>query len=501
MISIAAWNVRGLNSVAHQHAVNQLVRDEKIQFLGILETRVQLRNVQSVRARMLPNWSWFDDYSAPGGRIWLAWNALEIGVEVLLTDEQFIHCRLLNKRMSTTCLISVVYGYCDPIPRRQLWGGLHSLSDNINDNPWCVLGDFNAIIEASESCGNSSDSTSAMADFRECILNTGLAHIPFTGCPFTWHNCSEGARSLWRRLDRILVNANWLCKWPQTSYVSVLPRTSDHSPIILTGEERRTTGGMFRFDNFLAGLPGFRGIVRDVWRHQIHGTRMYGLVCKLKALKGPLRALRKAKGDLSDNVRLAKEFLDKAQGLFERFRDDTLFHLVHWCRVIYCKTVEEETLMLRQRAKMNWSLHGDQCSKLFFSKINTRRASQRVYQITTTVGVRVTEPSQVAVEFLSFFQNLLGGVRQRRQLNLEFLQPHLKHRLTDDEANALLVPVSQEKSGLQCLTLPKTVRRGLTGTLRVFSRPPGRRLVTMFQRLWRSSLPRDCFLSSSMQRC
>ncbi|KAL0288048.1 UNVERIFIED_CONTAM: hypothetical protein Sradi_7109300 [Sesamum radiatum] len=124
------------------------------------------------------------------------------------------------------------------------------------------------------------------------------------------------------------------------------------------------------------------------------GRVCMGLVCKLKALKGPLRALRKAKGDLSDNVRLAKEFLDKAQGLFERFRDDTLFHLVHWCRVIYCKSRGGDT--------------------------HAPPASQDEL-------------------------NLLGGVRQRRQLNLEFLQPHLKHRLTDDEANALLVPVSQEE--------------------------------------------------------
>ncbi|KAL0402145.1 UNVERIFIED_CONTAM: hypothetical protein Slati_4244400 [Sesamum latifolium] len=170
---------------------------------------------------------------------------------------------------------------------------------------------------------------------------------------------------------------------------------------------------------------------------------MYGMVCKLKALKGPFRALRKAKGDLSDNVRLAKEYLEKAQGLLDRFKDDVLLQLVQCCRIIYCKAVELEASMLRQRAKMNWVQYGDQCSKLFFSKINTRRAKQRIYQITSSDGAILTEPNQVAAEFLSFFQSLLGGVRQRRSLNLEFLQPHLKHTLTEEEANAMITPVTQ----------------------------------------------------------
>ncbi|KAL0293843.1 UNVERIFIED_CONTAM: hypothetical protein Sradi_6917400 [Sesamum radiatum] len=299
---------------------------------------------------------------------------------------------------------------CDPSRRRQLWGGLQGLADNISEVPWCVLGDFNATLDVNESCGRTSDSNTAMADFREFISNVGLVHPPFTGCPFTWHNCSEGDRSLWRRLDRALVNPIWFNQWPQTTYFCALPRTSDHSPIILRGAARQSVqGGIFRFDNVLAKHPKFLSMVQGVWRHHIHGTLMYGLVCKLKALKGPFRALRKVNGDLSDNVSAAKEFLDKAQGLLDDFKEDILLQLVQCCRVIYCKTVEMEATMLRQRAKMNWVQHGDQCSRLFFSRINLRRARQRVYQITSSAGNIETEPPQIAAEFLSFFQSLLGG--------------------------------------------------------------------------------------------
>ncbi|KAL0288054.1 UNVERIFIED_CONTAM: hypothetical protein Sradi_7109900 [Sesamum radiatum] len=256
MIIVASWNVRGLNAIGHQHAVGQFVREKGVQFLGLLETRVRVGNVQSVRSRLLPGWSWFDDYSGPGGRIWLAWNAMEIGV-VLRVEAQLIHCALLNKRTSTKCLISVVYGDCEAVRRRPLWESLLSISEDSVDDPWCVLGDFNAIVDPSESCGRVVEPTSAMAEFSDFITDAALVHLPFQGCPYTWHNCSEGIRSLWRRLDRVLVNEAWLLKWPRTSYLSALPSTSDHSPIVLRSDECRPIKGIFRFDNFLTktGFP------------------------------------------------------------------------------------------------------------------------------------------------------------------------------------------------------------------------------------------------------
>ncbi|KAL0283763.1 UNVERIFIED_CONTAM: hypothetical protein Sradi_7218100 [Sesamum radiatum] len=328
MIAIAVWNVRGLNSIAHRHAVAQLVRDRGIQFVGLLETRVRRSNVQAVRAGLLPNWAWFDDYAGPGGRIWLAWDELEVSVEVLMVGEQFIHCRLGNKRTSANCLISVVYGECDPIRRRLLWVDLLTASATIGDSPWCALGDFNIVIDESESLWGSAEVSHAMAEFREFIMDAGLIHLPFTGCPFTWHNCSSGRRSLWRRLDRALVNDIWLNRWPHSTYLSALPMTSDHSPLILLGAERRPVGGVFRFDNFLANQPGFLFSVRQVWRNRIFGTAMYGVTRKLRALKAVFRAQRKAKGDLAQNVCLAQALMEKAQALFDEFKDDILLQLV-----------------------------------------------------------------------------------------------------------------------------------------------------------------------------
>ncbi|KAL0302133.1 UNVERIFIED_CONTAM: hypothetical protein Scaly_3041200 [Sesamum calycinum] len=219
MIKVASWNVRGLNGFDHQRAVEQLVRVHKISFIGLIETRVSQINVQRVRRNLLLNWSWFDDYSGPEGRIWLAWNPLEVGVDILRVESQFVHCRAFNKRLHTRCLITVLYGAYDLIPRRNLWSALCNLSAVISNEPWLVLGDFNAVMDDSEVYGRAADTSVSMTEFRNCIRDSGLVQLPFTGCPFTWHNCSEGPRSLWKRLDRMLANTNWMDAWPNSSYI------------------------------------------------------------------------------------------------------------------------------------------------------------------------------------------------------------------------------------------------------------------------------------------
>ncbi|KAL0305371.1 UNVERIFIED_CONTAM: hypothetical protein Scaly_2987700 [Sesamum calycinum] len=339
---------------------------------------------------MLHNWSWFDDYSGPAGRIWLAWCPLEVSVEILRVETQIIHCRAYNKRLHTRCLISVLYGDYDLIPRRDLWSTLRTLSIGIGDEPWLVLGDFNAVIDDSEVRGRAADTSASMAEFRSCILDTGLVHLPFTGNSFTWHNCSEGTRSLWKRLDRMLVNEVWLDSWPGASYISALPSTSDHSPLILNGTTRDADHVIFRFDNYLVQQSGFLGSVDRIWKHRITGTAMYEIVCKLKALKVEFRRQRKLKGDLTANC----------------------------CRLVYSEAIKLETSMLKQRAKLRWMKYGDQNSKVFFRKISATRAKQRV------------------------FQTLLGGTRPQRMVDISFLRQELKHILTTDEANLLVAPVT-----------------------------------------------------------
>ncbi|KAL0354347.1 UNVERIFIED_CONTAM: hypothetical protein Sangu_1016000 [Sesamum angustifolium] len=290
---------------------------QRLHFIALLETRVLQNNVTRIQSGLLSRWRWFVDYAGPGNRIWIAWNDELIDVDILNVDSQFVHCRVHVHELHETILITVVYGANDVSARRELWQGLIDLAVTVGSEPWLVGGDFNAVLDLSEVSGASGDIRVAMNEFNDCIIQTGLLSLPMQGERFTWHNCSLDGRSLWKRLDRLLVN--------------------DVS--------------LFRFDNYLALSPGFLASVHSIWRHPVVGTPMYSVTRKLKALKPIFRQQRRCKGDLAMNVKLAVGFL----------------------RLVYLKASKFEQVMLRQRVKLQWLKGGDQCSRIFFRRVATRR--------------------------------------------------------------------------------------------------------------------------------
>ena len=81
---------------------------------------------------------------------------------------------------------------------------------------------------------------------------------------------------------------------------------------MLYGDRQQQLGGIFRSDNYLTLSPDFIPSVQNVWQHDIIGVPMYAIMRKLKALETVFRQQRRNKGDLSENVRLAKGFLEEA---------------------------------------------------------------------------------------------------------------------------------------------------------------------------------------------
>ncbi|KAL2230770.1 UNVERIFIED_CONTAM: hypothetical protein Sindi_1671400 [Sesamum indicum] len=277
-----------------------------------------------------------------------------------------------------------------------------------------VGGDFNAVRDLNEVCGISGDKRMATKEFNAGILEAGLLPLPMQGEWFTWHNCSSSTRSLWKRLDRILINDRWLARFPTSSYHSLTPRISDHSPL-------------------------------NIWHHEIVGVPMFAVTRKLKALKPIFRLQRINKGDLTLNVQLAKGVLDEAQQLVSSDRQNELYLLLeHCCRIVYAKAAKLKQIMLQQRAKMQWMKDGDQCSRVFFRKIAQRRVMRRILQINDENGIIHTDLGEVAHEFVSYYQNLLGGTRRRLSVDIRYLRLWARHCITDEEANQLLLPLSAD---------------------------------------------------------
>ncbi|KAL2247987.1 UNVERIFIED_CONTAM: hypothetical protein Sindi_2651000 [Sesamum indicum] len=437
----AIWNVRGLNKRDHQLAVRDIVAEYRLQFLSLLETRVRFNNAAQIQSFLLPHWKWYMDYGSSGNRVWIAWDDNFIDVNVVQCGMQYIHYLVNIRAIHESVAVTVAYGATEVIDRRELWNALESLAIQCTDIPWLIGGDFNAVRDLSEVCGTSGDIRIAIEDFNAAIQNTRLLPLPMQGEWYTWHNHSATPWNLCKRLDRMLINDRWMARFPNTFYSVLTPHTSDHSPMVLNGDQQQQYGGMFRFDNYLTRSSEFIPSVQNIWQHNIIGTPMYAVTCKLKALKLIFREQRRNKGDLSHNVQMAKGFLEAAQLLVSsRRRDELYIQLEHCCRLVLAKATKLKQIMLNQRAKMQWMKGGDQCSRVFFRKIAQRRSSRRIFQINDEQGSTHTDPEEVINEFITYYQNLLGGDRRRARIDIRFLRPWARHILNNEESTALLLP-------------------------------------------------------------
>ncbi|KAL2230751.1 UNVERIFIED_CONTAM: hypothetical protein Sindi_1669500 [Sesamum indicum] len=254
----AIWNVRGLNKRDHQVAIKDIVAEFRLQFLGLLETRVRINNVSHIQAFLLPQWQWFVDYGSSGNRIWIAWDENFIDVDVVECGTQFIHCHVNIRAIHESIAITVIYGANELVERRALWGSMETIAMQCTNILWLVGGDFNAVRDLSEICGVSGDIRMAMEDFNTCIQNTGLLPLPMQGEWYTWHNCSAGPRNLWKRLDRMLINDRWMDRFPTSYYSCLTPRTSDHSPMVLCGNRQQQLGDGAPADEEGVDGDGFR---------------------------------------------------------------------------------------------------------------------------------------------------------------------------------------------------------------------------------------------------
>ncbi|KAL2224830.1 UNVERIFIED_CONTAM: hypothetical protein Sindi_2936800 [Sesamum indicum] len=89
---------------------------------------------------------------------------------------------------------------------------------------------------------------------------------------------------------------------------------------------------------------------------------------------------------------------------------------------------------------MQWMKGGDQCSRVFFRKIAQRRSARRIFQINDDQGSTHTDPEEVINEFVTYYQNLLGGHRRRTVVDIRFLRPWARHILSNEESTTLLLP-------------------------------------------------------------
>ncbi|XP_074303607.1 uncharacterized protein LOC141638058 [Silene latifolia] len=138
---------------------------------------------------------------------------------------------------------------------------------------------------------------------------------------------------------------------------------------------------------------------------------MYQLVCKLKALKGPLKQLNSANSnDIENNTSRARMNLEYIQ---EQIRDDPFNpdliqqELEASSSVRWMEKACNDFLL--QKSKATWVDIGDNNTKYFHSIIKGKQVRNKVLRIEDSAGRLCDEPATIQSAFLDFYTSLLGS--------------------------------------------------------------------------------------------
>lgn len=411
MNKISCWNVRGFNQPFKSKEMKKLIRENNIGLCGIIETRVAKHRVGDTFNKFFRRWDWFSNVESclKNCRIVVGWDPNSFEVMHLFETDQVIHCLVKQKCSQEHFFCSFVYAANDHIPRRLLWHSLVVFKLLVNDFPWVILGDFNAMLREDESAGGRVGRSPAIYDFCACVAKIEVEDLHYSGMKFTWSGSPHGVGEV-RKLDRVLVNAGFLSKFRNAKARFLAPNSSDHSPAILdTGGcdvvKRRAS---FKFQNFLVYRTNFLDLVRKGWNVNDGGVMMYRVVQKLKRLKTIFKFEAKASGNLCSAVKDAQLSLQNIQLALDcdPFNEFLKSEEVIWARKYREASLEEER-MLKQRSKIHWLKVGDHNNQFFHKSLQVRRNRNRISSICNDQGIEV-EGDLMIQQFVSFYTKLLG---------------------------------------------------------------------------------------------
>lgn len=238
------------------------------------------------------NWVARDAIGLFGGML-IVWNSDLVVAIFSFTGVGFVGVCAKNKNSNSVCFLVNVYSpWSLNEKKKELWRDIVLCKRCFGGDQWCVAGDFNATVRASERKGGlEAYERREFADFCQFIYEMDLIDIPVLGKKFCWFSGDGRVKS---RLDRLLLTEELISSWQVTAQWIGNRDNSDHCPIWIDSLTLDWGPKPFRFNNCWLGHKDFKVFVEDCWKSfNVRGWKMFAFKEKLKLLREKLREWNK----------------------------------------------------------------------------------------------------------------------------------------------------------------------------------------------------------------
>nr|GEU47366.1 RNA-directed DNA polymerase, eukaryota [Tanacetum cinerariifolium] len=335
------YDMTGLAQKAKKDWVKELCVSNKVNFVSLQETKMKSIDLWGIKRC----WGNFDfDYvysEAVGnsGGILCVWDPNVFKKLNTTVSDFFTIVRGIWLPSGKRLLVISVYAPQELRDKKMLWDYLVMVICNW-DGEVVAMGDFNEVRDCSERFGSMFNKKGAEV-FNNFIVTAGLVEVPLGGCSFTWCHKSDTKMS---KLDRFLISDNLMCTCPTISSISLDRYLLDHH-----SWNEANICDQNDYNNLMKKLRFLKEKIRK-WNCVYKESKK----CGTRNLKVELNSLDSVidKGDSTDLVvnrrmeviRLMQE-MDKV-----------------------------DNLEVAQKAKIKWTIEGDENSKYYHGVLNKKRS-------------------------------------------------------------------------------------------------------------------------------
>jgi hypothetical protein len=274
--SLFSWNVRGLNSLAKQEEVRQVINLHKPLVVSLQETRLAENTIPMINNIMGPMFSSNFRYlpaEVTRGRILLTCKDDGYQFTDILIKCYTISVTVVDSRTNSQWTLAGVYGPQEDFDKRLFLRELWSIKDLARPT-WLVMGDFN-LIYLDQDKSNGRLNRRMMTRFTITLNHMEVREVPLLGRCFTWSN--DHASPTMSKIDRVFCTVPWEEIHLHLVLHSLSASVSDHCPLMLRSQEQFPHPPIFRFEAHWPLMPGFAECVNQAWSKPIqsqHNTLM-----------------------------------------------------------------------------------------------------------------------------------------------------------------------------------------------------------------------------------
>ena len=216
-----------------------------------------------------------------------------------------------------------------------------------------------------------------MDAFRDALDTCGPMDKSYSGIGWTFEKKVTGGTYTRVRLDQGVANPAWTIVFPSTIVEHKTAATSNHVPIfvrLVHGACRRAPRS-FKYEIAWERNPGLQPVVQGAWANGA-GDSVLSISDKLQSLSSDLSAWDRTHfGNVRREIQRMKREL---QELHESPNRSGPVHIELKIIERITELYHREEILWRQRARVEWLMHGDKNTYFFHLRASRRRRKNQI---------------------------------------------------------------------------------------------------------------------------